>query len=144
MELFTCLLIGFLTAAPIVDRHSDGVRSQITAPHLIFRNAAQRLGNALLGYLVSFLDVFATNHFCRYRRACDGHRTPHAFESHVLNDVIVDVQCYENCVAVHRTSDDSSTRWVFYAAHVSRVGKMLADLLAIQSYSLARLEKQGI
>jgi hypothetical protein len=143
-SLWSRVLIGPLTAPPVVDGHPDGVWSQIAAPHLIFGNAAQRFGDALLGYLVSFLDVFVTNHFCRYRRACDGHRAPHAFESHVLNNVILDVQRYENCVAVHRTSDDTYTRWVFYPAHVSRVGKMLADLLGIQSYSLARLEKQGI
>jgi hypothetical protein len=130
-------VIGLLTA-PVVNGHPDGVWSKITAQHLIFGNTAQRLGYALLGYLVSFLDVFTTNHFCRYRRAGDGHRTAHAFEFDVLNHVILDVESDQDRVAVHRTADDGSAGRVRYTAHISRVSIVLANLLTIQSHSVAR------
>jgi len=126
-----------LTVSPVVNRHPDGIGSKITAQHFVFGNAAQRVSYALLSDFVSFFDMFAQNHLRRHRRAGDGHRAAHAFEFHVLDDVILDLQCYQDRVTVHRTADDGFAGGVGYAAHVSRVGVMLANFLAIQSYSLA-------
>jgi hypothetical protein len=92
--LWRRFVIGPLKASPVVNGHPDGVWSKITAKHFVFGDAAQRVGYTLLGYLVSFLDAFPQNHFCRRRRAGDGHRAARAFESHVLNDIILDAECY--------------------------------------------------
>jgi len=90
-SLWRCILIGALALSPVVDGHPDRVWSKIAAEHLVFGNAAQRVGYALLGYLVGLLDVFAQNHFCRHRSAGNSHRAAHAFEFHLLNDVILDL-----------------------------------------------------
>jgi hypothetical protein len=87
-------MIRPLTASPVVNRHPDGIWSKITAQHLVFGNAAQRVSYALLTYFVGFFDMLAQNHFSRHRRAGDGHRATHAFESHALDEVILDLECY--------------------------------------------------
>jgi hypothetical protein len=83
-----------LTASPIVNRHPDGIWSKITAQHLVFGNAAQRVSDALLTYFVGFFDMLTQNHLSRHGSAGDGHRATHAFESHILDNVILDMESY--------------------------------------------------
>jgi hypothetical protein len=56
---WTCLSAD---APPVIYRVSDCSRSEVPTSHLIFGDAAQRVGYGLLGDSVCLIDWFAQNH----------------------------------------------------------------------------------
>jgi hypothetical protein len=124
---------GSLPYSPIVDGLLDGLWSKITALHFVVWDSAQRLSHVLLSDLVSLIHVLAQNHFRGDGGASDGHRTPHAFELHILDDFVFNPQGDQDRIAVYRASDDRPAGKVGDAARVFRVSIVSANLFVVQS-----------
>ena len=87
------------------------------------------------GDRVGLFDRLAQHHLGGHGRTGNGHRASHALEFHFLDDVVFDAQGNQDGVAVERALDHRLAGRVGYAAHVARIGVMVAYLLAIQGQS---------
>ncbi len=123
---------GSLLETPILDGFPDSLGSDIAAAHLIFGNAAQGLGNALLGNLRSLIDVLAQHHFRGNGSTRDGHGTTHTFESNLLNNLVFDPQRDQDRITVRGATYNRLGRGIRQPPDIPRIGIMGAHLVAVQ------------
>ena len=120
--------------SPVLQGLANGVRGEIAANHLVFRDTSQCVRHALLANLFRFIYRLAHYHLGGHGRTGNRYSAARAFEAHFSNHVILNAHGDEHCVAVHGTAKNGLGRGVRNPACIARIGVMIFNSVAVQAF----------